>query len=156
LAHPVAGDVDALAVHLDEAVVDELAGLRAGRGPAGAGRHVVEALLEQPQQGLTRRAGEAGGLLLGAGGLSPPPPPDVPRLLLLLQLGEVLTAVVATAGATVGAGREGPALEGPAPLLVLEDVGAEAARQAHLRTGVASHVSPSAAWGGGSRCAAPA
>ena len=39
-----------------------------------------------------------------------------------------------------GAGREGPALEGLAALVVLEDVGAEAARDAHLRAGVTSHV----------------
>ena len=38
LADPVAGDVDPLAVDLDETVVHELAGLRAGGRPAGAVR----------------------------------------------------------------------------------------------------------------------
>src|SRR5262245_1141600 len=38
LAHSVAGDVDALAVDVDETVVDELTGLRASRRPSGAVR----------------------------------------------------------------------------------------------------------------------
>jgi hypothetical protein len=55
LAAAVAGDVDALAVDLDQAVVDELAGLRAGGRPAGAVHDVVEALLEHAQQVLAGR-----------------------------------------------------------------------------------------------------
>ena len=139
LADAVAGDVDALAVDVDEAVVDELAGLRAGGGPAGAVHDVVEALLEQAQQVLTRRALEAHGLFVGVAELALEHAVDVLRLLLLLQLGEVLAAGVAAAGAAVRAGRERATLERLAALLVLEDVGAEAARDAHLRAGVASH-----------------
>ena len=60
--HPVAGDVHPLAVDVDQAVVDELAGLRTGGGPAGAVDDVVEAQLEQAEQVLTGDAGEAGGL----------------------------------------------------------------------------------------------
>ena len=48
---------------------------------------------------------------------------DVLRLLLLLELGEVLAAGVAAAGAAVGAGRERATIERLAALLVLEDVG---------------------------------
>ena len=66
--HPVAGDVDPLAVDVDQAVVDELAGLRTGSGPAGAVNDVVEAQLEQAEQVLTGDAGEAGGLLVNGSG----------------------------------------------------------------------------------------
>ena len=45
-------------------------------------------------------------------------------------------------------GGNGPALEGAAALLVLEDVRAEAARQAHLGAGVASHGQPLLRFGG--------
>ena len=128
LADAVARNVDALAVDLDQAVVDELAGLRASGRPAGAERDVVETLLEQTQQVLARRAAEADGLYVGALELALEEPVDVLRLLLLLQLGEVLGGVAAAAGAAVGARRERPALEGAAALLVLEQVRAEAPR----------------------------
>ena len=108
-------------------------------GPAGAVHDVVEALLEQAQQVLTRRALLAHGLLVGVAELALEDAVDVLGLLLLLQLGEVLAAGVAAAGATVRAGRERAALERLAALVVLEDVGAEAARDAHLRAGVTSH-----------------
>ena len=65
---------------------------------------------------------------------------DVLGLLLLLQLGQVLAAGVAATGTAVLAGREGTTIESLAALLVLVDVGAETARDAHLRSGVASHV----------------
>ena len=83
--------------------------------------------LEQAQQVLARRALQAVGLFVGAAELALEHAVDVLRLLLLLQLGEVLAAGVAAAGAAVRAGREGPTLERLAALLVLEDVGAEAA-----------------------------
>jgi len=95
LAHAVAGDVDALAVDVDEAMADELTGLRTCAGPAGAVHDVVEALLEQPQQVLTGRALQAHGLFVGVAELTLEDAVDVLRLLLLLQLGEVLAAVVA-------------------------------------------------------------
>ena len=59
LADAVAGDVDPLAVDLDQPVADELAGLRAGAGPAGAVHDVVEAPLEQAAAG-SRPSGPAG------------------------------------------------------------------------------------------------
>ncbi len=52
LAQSVAGDVDPATVDVDVAVVDELAGLRAGGRPAGAVHDVVEAQLAEPQQRL--------------------------------------------------------------------------------------------------------
>ena len=99
--------------------------------------------------------GEAGGLLVGPAELALEDAVDVLGLLLLLQLDQVLAAARATAGAAVGARRVGPALEGLAALVVLEDVGAEAPRELHLGPGVARHVRPSAASAGGIRCGAP-
>src|ERR1044071_9924053 len=46
LAHAVARDVDAPAIHRDVAVAHELAGLVAARAPPGTEGDVVEALLE--------------------------------------------------------------------------------------------------------------
>ena len=153
--HAVAGDVDPLAVDVDEAVVDELAGLGPGGRPAGAVDHVVEAQLEQAEQVLAGDAREAGGLLVGPAELALQDAVDVLGLLLLLELDQVLAPAAAPAGAAVRAGRVGAALQRLAPLVVLEDVGAEAARELDLRPGVARHVRPSAALAGGIRCAAP-
>ena len=50
LADPVAGDVGALSVDVDEAVADELASLRTGTGLTRTVDDVVETLLEQPRQ----------------------------------------------------------------------------------------------------------
>jgi len=159
-----AGDVDALAVDRDEAVVHELAGLRTAGCPTGAVHDVVEALLEEAQQDLTRRPGEADGLFVRLVELLFEHAVDVLRLLLLLHLGEVLAAGVAATGAAVLAGRERATIECLAALFVLEDVGAEAARDAHLRSGVASHflsfplsalISRDGAWVDGNRCAVP-
>src|SRR4051794_4854673 len=96
LLHAEAGDVDALAVDEDLAVAHELARLRAGLGPAGAVHDVVEPLLEEAQQVLTGRSGEAVGLFIRATELPLEDAVDVLRLLLLLHLGEVLAAGVAT------------------------------------------------------------
>ena len=57
LADLVGGDVDLLAVHLDVAVADELAGLGAGGGEAEGVDHVVEPELELAEQVLTGDAG---------------------------------------------------------------------------------------------------
>src|SRR5262245_61797784 len=135
----VAGDVDPLAVDLDEAVVHELARLGPGGGPAGAVHDVVEAQLEQPQQVLTGDAREAGGLLVGPAELPLEHAVDVLGLLLLLQLDEVLAATRPAAGAAVGARWVRTALERLAALVVLEDVRAEAPGELDLRSGVARH-----------------
>src|SRR5690349_4730907 len=135
-------------------MVDELAGLGAGGGPAGAVDDVVEALLEQPEQVLARHPREAGGLLVGPAELPLEDAVDVLGLLLLLELDQVLAAAGAAPGPTVRARGVRPALQGLAALVVLEDVGAEAPRQLHLRPGVPRHVRPSAASAGGNRCGA--
>src|SRR3954447_23707737 len=140
LVDSVAGDVDALAVDVDEAVADELAGLRTRACPAGAVDDVVQALLEETQQVLTGRALQAHGLFVGVAELTLEDAVDVLRLLLLLQLGEVLAAGIAASGAAMRARGERTTLEGLAALVVLEDVGAESARDAHFRAGVTSHV----------------
>src|SRR5204863_6314315 len=111
LAHLEAGDGDALAVHADVAVPDELAGLGAAGTPAGAEGDVVEPGLEEPQQVLTGDALLAGGLLVEVGELLLHEAVDAAGLLLLAQLGEVLGALLA-AGPAVIAGRVGPALDG--------------------------------------------
>src|SRR3569623_1623 len=60
--HLVAGDVDALAVHLDVAVVDELAGGEHRRYELGAIDDGVETALEEADQVLARVALETGRL----------------------------------------------------------------------------------------------
>ena len=137
----VAGDIDALALDLDQAVVHELACLRAGRGPAGAEHNVVEAALKELQQDFTRGALQLDGLFVRLFKLTFEDAIDVLRLLLFLHLGEVLRRVATTAGAPVLAGREGATLKSGPTLFVLEDVDAEAARDAHLGSGVTSHCS---------------
>jgi len=86
-------------------VVDELAGLRARRRPAGAVDDVVQALLEQAQEVLAGRTLEADGFLVRAAELALEDAVDVLRLLLLLELGQVLRAAVAATGAAVSSGR---------------------------------------------------
>ena len=60
------------------------------------------------------------------------------------------------AAAAVLARGVGALLEGDGLALGAPDVGVEAAGDARTRSGVTSHVRPSVAWAGGSRCAAPA
>ncbi|MPL88357.1 hypothetical protein SDC9_34377 [bioreactor metagenome] len=64
--HPVGGDVDALAVHGDVAVVDELAGGEDGRHELGAIDDRVETALEQADQVLAGVALDALGFRVDA------------------------------------------------------------------------------------------
>jgi hypothetical protein len=149
-----ARDVHSATVDVDQTVVDELPGLGPGAGPTGPEDDVVEALLEEAEQVLTRDALGAGGLLVEVLELALEQAVDVLGLLLLLQLHRVLRRL-ATARATVLPRRVGPLLESLAALLVLEDVDAESAADLDLGSGVASHcvsLRLGAAWGGGSRC----
>src|SRR5918995_5956409 len=122
LANTSGRDVDTLAVDADQAVVHELTGLRPRRRPPSAEHDVVEPGLEHDQQVEAGVALMAQRLLVGLAELALEHSVDRLRLLLLLQLGEVLAAGVAAAGAAVGAGREGTPVERLAALLVLEDV----------------------------------
>ena len=98
-------------------------------------------------------AGTAVGLLVEVAELLLEQAVDGAGLLLLPQLQQVLGLADATAA--VLARRVRPLLE-PAAAGV-EDVGAQPAADAVLRSGVASHcLRPSDASWGGSRCAAPA
>src|SRR5690606_13096165 len=139
LLHPVARDVHPAAVDLDEPVVDELAGLGAGARPAGPEDDVVEALLEHAEQVLARHALLAVGLGVEVGELLLEEAVDVLGLLLLRELQRVLGGLPA-AGPTVLTRGVRATVEGAAPLLVLEDVDAETARDLDLGSGVTSHV----------------
>src|SRR6056297_231392 len=55
-AHLVRGNVDNLAVDFDQAMADQLAGLRSGDGETHAIDHVIQATFEQCQQVFTRGA----------------------------------------------------------------------------------------------------
>ena len=144
----VARDVDAFAVDVDQAAW--LTNCRAcGRLEAHPARYTtLSSRCSSRRRGGSRpRWGPAAGGGRGLGvirlaELTLENAVDVLRLLLLLHLGEVLAPGVAAPGAAVGTRREGPALHRPAALFVLEDVRAEAARNAHLRAGVASHRQP--------------
>ena len=146
-----------MSTRLPSTVVDELTGLRAAGGPTGAVHDVVESLFEQAQQDLTRRALLTLSLEVGLVELLLEHAVDVLRLLLLLHLGEVLATGVAATGTPVLAGREGTALERLATLFVFEDVDRQAARDAHLGSGVTSHdsvllLNRADASAGGTRC----
>ena len=60
----VAGDVHPATVHVDVAVVDELACLGPGGGHAGPVDHVVQAQLQEPEHVLAGHALTAAGLLV--------------------------------------------------------------------------------------------
>src|SRR5262245_11027068 len=155
LADAVAGDVDPAAVDLDVAVVDELAGLRPGGGPAGPVDDVVEPALEQLEHDLARDAPLARGLLVAVAELPLVEAVGEAGLLLLLELLEVLGGVAAPAAAVLTRG-VGTALEGAVLARGAPDVGAQAAGDSGLGPGVAGHawyLRPAAAWAGGSRCA---
>ena len=72
------------------AVADELAGLGAGGGPAGAVDHVVEAELEEPEHVLAGDAGATAGLVVEVAELLLGEAVGEAGLLLLLQLEQVL------------------------------------------------------------------
>ena len=122
--------------------LDELAGLRAGGGPAGAVDDVVEAQLEQAQQVLAGDALLAVGLFVECCGTAARAgrrcswPSASPAAAARYSL-PVLRRRVRPCSPG-GYGRRSRALRA---LVVLEDVGAEAARDAHLGTGVTSHGS---------------
>src|SRR5215204_3823360 len=86
----VARDVDALLVHLDVAMADELARGLAAAGEAHAVHHVVEARLECGQQVVARDAGLRADLLERVAELLLGEPVDALDLLLLAQLLRVL------------------------------------------------------------------
>src|SRR5439155_2617246 len=94
LAHLIAGDGDAPAIHLDVAVAHELAGLSAAGAPAGPEGDVVEPGLEQAQQVLTRDARLAVGLLVQIAELLLHQAIDAAGLLLLADLRQVLGSLL--------------------------------------------------------------
>src|ERR1700722_5297615 len=157
-AHPVARNVDALAVDQHVAVAYELAGPAAAGAPAGPEDDVVEAELQVAQQVLTGDATLAVGLLVHVAELLLQDPVDAARLLLLAQLGQVLGAL-AHAVAAVLAGWVGAAvpvgdrlgdraLERVTALALQEQLGPLAPAQAADGTGVSSHGvgSSSSSW----------
>src|SRR6478609_666532 len=150
-------DVDLLAVDLEVAVHDELAGLAARPGEAGAVDHVVEAALEQLQEVVAGLALATAGLLVVADELLLHHAVGEASLLLLTELQQVLGLL--DAAAAVLAGGVGTLLEGS---VAADEVDTETARLAGHGTGVAGHVSVSlsqsrvrrgGAWAAGIRCA---
>src|SRR6478672_1145460 len=134
LLDAVGRDVHPHAVDLEVAVRDELASRTTGAGQAGAVDHVVQAGLEDLQQGLTGFARAARGLLVVTAELLLHDAVGEASLLLLLQLGEVLLLLhPATA---VLAGREGTELE---VLVAADEVDLEATRLLGDGAGVTSH-----------------
>src|SRR6476660_4466290 len=134
LLDAVGRDVHPHAVDLEVAVRDELASRTTGAGQAGAVDHVVQAGLEDLQQGLTGLARAARGLLVVTAELLLHDAVGEAGLLLLLQLGEVLLLLhPATA---VLAGREGTELE---VLVAADEVDLEATRLLGDGAGVTSH-----------------
>src|SRR6476469_2607478 len=149
-------DVDLLAVDEEVAVHDELAGLAARTGEAGAVDHVVEAALEELQEVVAGLALATAGLLVVADELLLHHAGGETSLLLLTELQQVLGLLDATAA--VLAGGVGTLLEG---CVAADEVDTETARLAGHGTGVAGHVSVSlsqsrvrrdGAWAAGIRC----
>ena len=159
LADLVAGDGDPLAVDGDVAVADELAGLGPARAPPGAEGDVVEPELEHLEQVLAGDARAAVGLGVDAAELLLHQAVDAAGLLLLAELQEVLGALALAAGVAGLAGRVGAALDRALHRVALGALEVElhalAAAEPADGTGVASHVRPSAAWAGGTRCGGP-
>ncbi|SLH25139.1 Uncharacterised protein [Mycobacteroides abscessus subsp. abscessus] len=137
-------------------MADELTGLAAGASQTGAVDHVVEPGLQQAQQVVTRLALLAVGFLVVPAELLLHDAVGEARLLLLLQLEQVLALL--DPRAAVLAGRVGATLE---RLIAADEVDAQTTRLAGDGSGVTGHVVlPSfparrdAAWADGSRCAA--
>src|SRR6478735_2577113 len=131
-------DVDLLAVDQEVTVRDELAGLAAHPGEAGAVDHVVEAALEELQEVVAGLALATAGLLVVADELLLHHAVGEASLLLLAELQQVLGLLDATAA--VLAGGIGTLLEGS---VAADEVDTETARLAGHGTGVAGHVSVS-------------
>src|SRR6478752_4565282 len=117
---------------------DELAGLAARPGEAGAVDHVVEAALEELQEVVAGLALATAGLLVVADELLLHHAVGETSLLLLTELQQVLGLLDATAA--VLAGGVGTLLEGG---VATDEVDTETARLAGHGTGVAGHVSVS-------------
>jgi hypothetical protein len=81
---------------------DQLTGLATGRGQAGAVDDVVQAGLEDLEQVLTGLAGAVGTPPRSSGGTASPDAVGVARLLLLLQLEQVLRLLDAAAAVLAG------------------------------------------------------
>src|SRR4029453_281088 len=137
LAHPVAGDVDPLAVHGDVAVADQLARLGPGGAPAGAVPDVVEAQLQVLEHLLAGDARAAAGLGVDPAELLLGQAVGEAGLLLFGELQEVVGLVAPAAAAAVLTGRVRAALEGVDLALGAPDVDAEAAGDAGAGAGVA-------------------
>src|ERR687887_2276526 len=142
----VARDVHPAAVHLEVAVPDELARLRARGCEAEPVDDVVEPGLEHPQQGLTGHARALRRLRVVGAELVLEQAVVAARLLLLAQLEQVLGLL--DAAAAVLARRVAAALDGAllrqAALALQEELHALPAADAALRAKVSRHARPSA------------
>ena len=149
LAHPVARDVDALAVDEHVPVADELAGLAAAGAPSSPEDDVVEAQFEVAQEVLAGDAGLATRLLVEIAELLLQKAVDPACLLLFAELGQVLRplphAVTPVLAGRVGAAvtirhRLGDgALERVAALAFQEQLGPLAPAETADGSGVSRH-----------------
>src|SRR4051794_26198678 len=134
LADLVRRDVDLLAVDLEVAVHDELAGVAARAGEPGAVHHVVEPALEELQQVVTGLAGPPAGLGVVVVGLLLEHAVGEAGLLLLTKLKQVL-ALLDTPAAVL-ARRVGATL---VSLVAADEVDTQAARLLRHGAGVTGH-----------------
>src|SRR4051794_18230166 len=156
VTHLVAGDVHPAAVDRPMAVADQLARLAARGGEAQAHQDVVQARLQHLKEVLARDAGLTGGLLVVVAELLLEPPVVAASLLLLTQLHAVLGLLLAAAA--VVARRVGPPLDAAlvrqAALALEKELLPLTTALLALGARVTRHgFRPSAACGGGSRCA---
>src|SRR6478735_10873081 len=136
LGHLERRDVDLATVDAEVTVRDELAGVAARPGEAGAVDHVVEAALEQLQQVVTRLALPTRGLGVVVVELLLEDAVGVAGLLLLTELKQVLALLDPTPA--VLAGRVGATLE---RRVAADEVDAETARLLGHGAGVTGHIS---------------
>ena len=132
LTEAVARNVDAAAIHIDVAMIRELASLRAGLCPTNAVHQVVEAQFKELQHVLAGHALLAGGFLVQVAELALRQTVRETSLLLFLQLDQVFADVAAATGTTVLAGRVGTLVKSDSFALGAPDVGAETTRNACL------------------------
>src|SRR3954447_21057721 len=130
------GDVHLLAVDLEVAVYDELAGVATGARESGTVDHVVEPALEELQQVVTGLARTTAGLRVVAVELLLEHAVGEAGLLLLPQLEEVLALL--DAAAAVLAGRVGATL---VSLVAADEVDTQPARLLRHGAGVTGHGS---------------